>query len=207
LLKARLVRLPAAVSRALQEKATRDQRRRADEKISRLAQAVENVSELIAMADRVGNITFANRAFLQAYGYTEDEILGKTLQSTVLSPMNRSGLPKQIMSGILKKDGWKGECLHRRKDGTDFPVYLSVSQIKDTEGGLVGALAIAQDIAERKLAEEALRRSEARVQRLVESNIIGISIGDLKQPHPPGTSRRSEERSGKTRACRRMSRS
>jgi len=179
LLKERLVRLPAAVCRALEEKASREERRLASAKTSRLAQAVENVSELIVLADQQGKITFANRAFLQAYLYTEDEILAKTFPGAILSPRNSTSLVEQIMVGILESDGWKGECLHRRKDGTDFPVYLRLAQIKDTEGGLLGTLAIAQDIAERKHAEEALRRSEARVQYLVESNLIGIVIGDL----------------------------
>jgi two-component system, cell cycle sensor histidine kinase and response regulator CckA len=149
-----------------------------EERICRLAQAIENVSELIAMGDLEGKITFANRAFLKAYGYSEEEILGKTLQNTILSARNRPGIYEEIISGILNKEGWKGECLLCRKDGTDFPVYLSVGQIKDSRGYVIGSIAIAQNIAERIRVEEALRKSETRVRCLVESNLIGVAVSD-----------------------------
>ncbi|MGH9704101.1 MAG: PAS domain S-box protein [Candidatus Acidiferrales bacterium] len=154
------------------------ERKSADERICRLAQAIENVSEQIAMGDREGKITFVNHSFLRAYGYSEKEILGKTLQSSVLSSKNRPGIHEEIMWGILNEHGWKGECLFCSKDGTDLPVYLNVGQIKDSRSDVIGSFAIAQNIAERVRIEEALRRSEARVRCLVESNVIGIAVSD-----------------------------
>jgi DNA-binding NtrC family response regulator len=77
ILKDRLVRLPVAIQGAFADRESREARRRAEEKYHRLAQAVESSSELIAMEDREGKITFANQAFLQALGYTEEELLGR----------------------------------------------------------------------------------------------------------------------------------
>jgi PAS domain S-box-containing protein len=53
------------------------ERKRAEERICRLAQAVENSAELIAITDPDGRISFANRALLRATGYQESEIVGE----------------------------------------------------------------------------------------------------------------------------------
>jgi PAS domain S-box-containing protein len=142
--------------------------RRSEERILRLAQAVENSTEMIAIGDCEGRVTFANQALLGVLGYSEEEILGKSFESTILSPKNRSGLDEEIRLQILQKGGWKGECLHRRKDGSDFAVYLSVAPIKDRAGCVIGSVGIAHDINESKRAEERLRQSEQSYRTLVE---------------------------------------
>ena len=56
------------------------------------------------------------------------------------------------------------ETVRRRKDGTEFPVSLTISPIKDTKGKLIGASKIARDITEKKWAEETLRRQTSQLQ-------------------------------------------
>ena len=51
--------------------------------------------------------------------------------------------------------------------------------LRDGAGNIMGTLSSGEDITDRKRAEQDLRKSEARVRKLVESNIIGIAIGDL----------------------------
>ncbi len=129
-------------------------RKREEERSRRLAQVVDSATELISTGDREGRVTFMNRAFLQAIDWSEGEILGKYFRDTVLSPNNSPELREEIRKGIFEKDGWKGECLHRRKDGTDFPVYLSVGHLKDSQGRVIGNVGIVRDLTESKLAEE-----------------------------------------------------
>ncbi len=138
------------------------ERKRAEAQVAMLAHAVESTAEMICITDLEDRFTFVNRAFWQAYGYTEAEILGKT-PDILFSPNN----PPTLLSEILEQtrlDGWRGEVLDRRKDGTEFPVFLSTSKIVNPDGRLIGLVGVAQDITERKRAEEQIRLLAYAVQ-------------------------------------------
>jgi PAS domain S-box-containing protein len=128
------------------------ERKRAEERICRLAQAVENSAELIAIADPDGRISFANQALLQATGYQESEIIGELFGKALISRNNPPTLDEEIRVRTIFGGGWRGECLGRRKDDTDFSVFL----IKDSQGLVIGIFGIAQDITARKRLEEQL---------------------------------------------------
>jgi PAS domain S-box-containing protein len=179
-LKDRLVRLPVAVRGAFAERNTRQARQRAEERYHRLAQAVESSSELMCMGDPEGKMTFGNQAFLAALEFTEADLLGKSFADNILSPNNSASLDAEIRSAILAKGGWAGECLFRRKNGADLPVYLTAGQVKDAAGATVGTFASAQDVSERNWTMQALRESEERVRLLLDSTSEAIYGVDLQ---------------------------
>ena len=121
------------------------------ERLRLLAHTVESSSEMITVTDLLDRITFVNRAFLEAYGYTESEILGQHI-SIVDSPNNppkvRAAIGTETLAG-----SFRGELLNRRKDGSEFPIFLSTSLVKDAGGNVVGLVGIARDISERVAAE------------------------------------------------------
>jgi diguanylate cyclase (GGDEF)-like protein/PAS domain S-box-containing protein len=149
------------------------ERKRSEEQLYMLAQAVKNSCEFIGVADPEGRITFSNRAFQQALGYSEDEMLGKHF-NILLSARNPPGLNEEIGAQIYQGDGWKGECLIPRRDGTGMPVFLSTGQIKDAEGRLLGVFGIARDVTELKRAEQRIRQ----LAQVVETSSELIAIGD-----------------------------
>ena len=132
------------------------ERKRADERICRLAQVVENSAELIAIGDPDGRISFANRALLQATEYQENEIVGEIFGRILISRNNPPDLDEEIRARTIFGGGWRGECFCRRKGGPDFPVFLSTGQIKDNQGLVIGIFGIAQDITDRKHLEDQL---------------------------------------------------
>lgn len=109
-----------------------------------LAQAVEHSPELIGIADQDGFLTFANSSFRKALGLTDETLVGRHFGS-LLSPNNPPELNQTIAAESFT-GGWRGECLVPRSDGTDFPVYMSSSAIKDQEGRVLGVIGIAQEI-------------------------------------------------------------
>jgi two-component system cell cycle sensor histidine kinase/response regulator CckA len=124
------------------------------ERSRRLAQLVDSATELISTGDPGGRITFMNQAFLRTIGWTEEEVLGKYFRDVVLSKNNPPELRDEIQTGVIEKGGWRGECLHCRKDGSDFPVYLNVGPLKDSTGRVIGNVGIVRDLTESKQAEE-----------------------------------------------------
>ena len=145
-------------------------RRRTETKLATLVHAVETTTEPVYISDLKDRVTFVNRAFLKTYGYTEAGIIGK--RATLLhSPANPPALLPEIIEKT-RSGGWRGELLHRRKDGTDLHVFLSTSQIEDRTGAVTGFMRVAQDITERK-------RGEALLQAQRDFGILLGSTNDL----------------------------
>jgi PAS domain S-box-containing protein len=127
-------------------------RKQAEEQIRLLADAVQSTSEMISITDYENRFIFANRAFLETYGYREEEILGRK-PDFLYSPTNPPGLCEQVFQQTLG-GGWRGELFNWRKDGTELPVSLTTSQIRDDQNKVIGLLGVARDITERRRAEQ-----------------------------------------------------
>ncbi|HYC33731.1 MAG TPA: PAS domain S-box protein, partial [Gemmatimonadales bacterium] len=108
-----------------------------------------------------GRLAEANRAALQAYGYTRDELLALSVFDL------RDPSERELVAGQLAKAAAGSatfETTHRRKDGTTFPVEVS-SQSADV-GGERLLFSVVRDTSERKRAERALRESEERFRTI-----------------------------------------
>jgi PAS domain S-box-containing protein len=130
-------------------------RKQAEAQLTTLAHAVESTTEPICITDLADRFVFVNRAFEETYGYVQADILGKTPE-ILFSERNAPRLLHQILSQT-RLGGWRGELLDRKKDGTEFPIFLSTSQIKDPAGRVIGLIGVAQDITERKRSEQQIR--------------------------------------------------
>jgi two-component system, cell cycle sensor histidine kinase and response regulator CckA len=154
------------------------ERRRTEEDLRRVAAIVESSHDAIIGESLEGNILSWNLGAERIYGYSAAEALGKPL--SILAPPNQATAIREVLEKVKQGERLEQfETLRMRKDGKQINVALTVSPIKDAIGKIVGASVIARDITARKRAEEALSRSEARARCLVDSNLIGIAIGDL----------------------------
>jgi hypothetical protein len=133
------------------------ERKESEEQVLLLAQAFESTTEMITITDLTNRITFVNKAFLKNYGYELNEILGKDA-SILASTESQPGLTDEIFLTTLAGN-WRGELINIRRDGSEFPVYLSTSQIKTPLDEVKGLIGVARDITDLKQAEERLKQS------------------------------------------------
>ena len=149
------------------------ERKRAEEQIRLLAYAVQSARDLICITDGENRFTFVNQSFVKAYGHSQEEVLGRK-PDFLYSPKNPPGLCEHIFRQTLG-GSWKGELLNCRKDGTEFPVSLSTSEIKNSEGRTIGLIGVASDITERKRAEEELRLLPLRIIEAQEAERLRVA--------------------------------
>jgi len=140
---------------------------------------LESASEGIAIVDRHGRIVLVNAKTESMFGYRRDELLGRSLE--ILLPEHLRAIHERHRAAYfadprVRPMGQGLELTARRRDGTVFPVEISLSFV-DTERG-VEAIAFVTDITGRKRAEEALRKSEVRARAYLESASEGIVIVD-----------------------------
>jgi PAS domain S-box-containing protein len=150
------------------------ERKRAEEQIRLLADAVQSIQEMVTIKDRQNRLVFVNRAFVKTCGYTETEVLGRTPEF-LYSANNSPGLCQEVYEQTLR-GGWTGEMLNRRKDGSDFPISLSTAPIKDGDGRVLNLIGVARDVTERKRVEAELKDSEEKFRTLFEAAPIAAAL-------------------------------
>ncbi len=127
------------------------ERRLAESNAKMFEQTIRSINGVVNIADLNDHILFVNEAFCRTYQYTEQELIGKH-SSIFWSDRNPKELVAQILPATLN-GGWKGELYNKRKDGTEFPIILTTSLIKDDEGKQVAVVGMVEDITEQKRAE------------------------------------------------------
>jgi PAS domain S-box-containing protein len=132
---------------------------RADRMTRERAAIVEYSADAIFSTSPDGIITSWNRAAENLYGYTPEEAVGSAVDQ--LAPPERArevARNREILNEGGHVEPYQTERL--RKDGTRWPVLLSISPLRDARGRIVGSSAIARDISGEKQSEEAIRRNE-----------------------------------------------
>ncbi|MBI5030867.1 MAG: PAS domain S-box protein [Chloroflexi bacterium] len=164
-LKQNLSRLAPAVERALREAENRHERKRAEERITQLAAIVQSTDDAIIGKTLDGIITSWNRGAERTYGYTESEVIGKSISILAL-PGHEQEITKLLADIKAGKHIEHFETVRRRKDGQEIHVSLTVSPVRDAEGNIIAASTIARDITMQKRDEEALRKTNQLLERV-----------------------------------------
>ena len=130
-----------------------------EERFRHLIEAVRD--HAIFMLDSGGRVTTWNRGAERITGYRAQEILGQHSslfyeQGDVELKKHDQALNVAATEGRFEDEGWRV-----RKDGSRFWANVVLTGVKDDTGGLQGFGTVIRDLAERKRAEEELRRSEA----------------------------------------------
>lgn len=156
--------------------------KQAEKEVKLLAQAIESINECVSITDEKNNIIFVNNAFVETYGFSKEELIGKdaaSLQPADVQMENYNEVVNETITG-----GWKGEIINRKKDGTKFPVFLSTSSIQNEMGDPVALIGVASDITEEKRNRDELIRAKEKAEEMnkLKTNFLSNMSHELRTP-------------------------
>ncbi|HEX6816976.1 MAG TPA: PAS domain S-box protein [Ktedonobacterales bacterium] len=133
---------------------------------------VEMAPDAIVVVDNDGHIMLVNRQAEAHFGYTREELLGATIE--LLVPERFQDIHAQHRAHYnaaprTRPMGIHLELYGRRKDGTEFPVEISLAHLPTSEGHLV--IATVRDVTQRKLLEQALHIAEQQARAVAEAQL------------------------------------
>jgi diguanylate cyclase (GGDEF)-like protein/PAS domain S-box-containing protein len=119
----------------------------------------------------------ANKSFLAHYGVTLDEVVGKTCHEVTHKRKDICSPPLDICPLLETMETSRfatAEHVHFDKNGSRMYVEVSISPIRDPGGKIRRVIHVSRDITERKMADEALRKSEEKYKNIFDSTMDGI---------------------------------
>jgi len=153
----------------------------ADARVSgeRLRTVIDSAVDGIIVIDQKGRIESLNPAAERLFGYPRSEVLGRNVSMLMPSPYHEEHdgyLSRYITTGEARIIGSGREVTGRRRDGSVFPLHLSVGQM--TIGDERKFTGILHDLSDRVALEHRLRASEARWRAIIHSAVDGIVVID-----------------------------
>ena len=152
------------------------ERKQSDEKLKQVVTALRNSREGVMITDRELTILDVNEAFTVVTGWTRKEILGHTprvLQSGHQGP----DFYQAMWRTLTEEDSWRGEIWNRRKDGSVYPEWLTISAIRNEDDDVTHYVAIFSDITE-------LHQANQRLETLAhEDSLTGLANRHALERH------------------------
>ncbi|HET6367358.1 MAG TPA: PAS domain S-box protein [Pseudomonadales bacterium] len=140
---------------------------------------LESPFEAIVITDAQGRIVSVNANALALFGYGRDELLGQPVERLVPERFRASHVAhrgRYVAEPFRRPMGRGLELAGLRRDGTEFPLDVSLSFTETADGMLF--LAFIRDLSGSRRSDEARRRVEARAEALLEAASEGIVIVD-----------------------------
>jgi PAS domain S-box-containing protein len=146
----------------------------------RLRSIIDSAVDGIIVIDHRGHIESFNPAAERLFGYPRSEVVGRNVSMLMPSPYHEEHdeyLRRYLTTGEAKIIGIGREVTGRRRDGSVFPLHLSVGEM--TIGGERKFTGILHDLSDRVALEHRLRASEARWRSIIHSAVDGIVVIDV----------------------------
>ncbi len=145
------------------------ERKKMEQQLIRLSDAVKMSTDSIIITDLEGTILDTNDASLKLYGAdNKADVIGLTSSVTAF-PEDRGRILANLAKVTEKGSAKELHCHILTRDGRKILIETSASLMRSTNGEPIGVVSVSRDITERNRMEEALRESEERFRRLVDS--------------------------------------
>ena len=138
---------------------------------------VDQAADAMFLCNPAGRLVDVNRMACENLGYTRDQLLNMNVSEVAI------GVAEELDQHFARvaRGPVTHECLHRRSDGTTFPVEVRVGLIH--EGNQPYLLALARDVTERRRAEQLLReRAHLRDAVTAMEHVLGVVSHELRTP-------------------------
>ncbi|MRR07904.1 MAG: PAS domain S-box protein, partial [Deltaproteobacteria bacterium] len=178
IIKDNLARLVPAIRRELQEAEVRRQKKKAEDELRKLSQAVEQSPVSIIITDRSGTIEYVNPKFTQITGYGVDEAVGQTPGILKSGNMPASEYRK-LWDTITSGREWHGEMINKKKNGELFWERASISAIRDADGAITHFVGVKEDISDQRRAELEHKQAMNQLRQAQKMEAIGQLAGGI----------------------------
>lgn len=148
---------------------------------ARFRSLLESTPDGMVIVNRQGDITLVNSQTEKIFGYARTELIGKKIEILIPERFRENHPAKRnsfFADSEIREMGVSLELLGVRRDGTEFPVEVSLSPIQGTGGSQV--CAVARDITDRKAAELELKKLSSAVEQSPTAIVITDSNGDIE---------------------------
>jgi PAS domain S-box-containing protein len=146
---------------------------------ARLRATVEQATAGMARCDTNGRIVFANRTLCKMLGYTESELIGKSV-ADVTYPDDVKQSMRLFQRMIKFGKPFDVEKRYSRKDGSVLWAAVSASAVREPNGKAQSTVAVVVDITTRKKVEEALQKSNEALEELVDQRTKALSAANAE---------------------------
>lgn len=137
---------------------------------------------ITSTTDLYGTITSVSQAFCEISGYSESELVGKS-HNLVRHPDMPHELYKDLWQTIQSGKIWQGEVQNLKKNGESYWVDVNIEPQRDTDGTVIGYIAVRQDITAQKIIEQLTITDEltGAFNRRYYNQILPIEIDRAKR--------------------------
>src|SRR5690606_20923811 len=138
---------------------------------------IENSNEGIITIDENGIVESINPGALKLFGYNSGEVIGNNISMLMPEPYRSQHdhyIQRYLNTGQKKIIGIGRDIIAQKKDGTTFPIYLSVSEVNYDDKKIFTG--IIQDLSKQKEAEEKLKIYTEELEEIVKARTADLQL-------------------------------
>lgn len=142
--------------------------------------ALSQINDVVVVVNTESRVIVWNTAAERLYGIGADEAVGSRLEDCYKVIYADAEGASRARKVVLDEGLWRGEVIHQKRSGEEFPAFASVSAIHDDTGELSGFLGIIYDLTTVKNLQEQLHQSDQTLKLLTENVRDLVGLHDLQ---------------------------